>query len=792
MFKSGMKQLFYTLRYLLKGKGNNLIKIISLTLGLLVALVLFSKVAYEMSFDKHIPDSERIYRIQRKIYTNNKVDNETERLYAPVARDFMSDIEGIEVANTMMLGIREGYLQYGEKWMKERILESEVSFFDLYGIPLIEGNKQISDVGSDLFLSESAAQRFFGKESAIGKTLVKDSQVYAVAGVFKNIPASHLDFDVLLPMKKTELGWHNPDCFSGYIKLRSGISPEEIEAKIPLVLSKYMDVEAMEKQGNKQEFYLMPVTKIHSGRANVKRLVVILSLLAFSLLFVAAMNYVLISVSSLVKRAKSIGVHKCSGASDGKIFQMFIYETVVILLLALVCSGLLIYAFKGIIESIIQTPLLALFSYYNLWVIGAVFTGLLLLAGVIPAVIFSAVPVTHLFRAYSTEKRSWKHSLLFVQFSGVAFIATLLLIIVKQYNLLLYNDLGYTTKNIVYTENIISLSRDEVERIKAEFERLPIVLSATVSSDLPTDRMEGVEAINSDHEEISFSSRATGVDADFLETMQMALLTGSNVGVSSNNYTRAVINEAFVRKMGWEGSPVGRTFNAKGLTEPGMVTEVIGVVKDFKMNNLYKNDLNAEDAVAPLMIYPIEKGKENWLFGWDRLILRLHSMDADVLAGLNKKLQQITGRPNTYFASYQSKIRSIYHETLLYRDAIIVASVILFIITLLGLIGFTDDEVNRRSKEIAIRKIFGSNVRNVLVTILKSVMYISIPAILIGLMFSFVVGNDWLQQFAEKISLNIYLFTLSGITVLSGILLCVTTRTWAVANENPVHSIKTE
>ena len=783
-----MKQLYYTIRYLLRGKGNSLIKTISLTLGLVVSLVLFSKVAFEMSYDKYFPDSERIYRIQRKIYIDNKVDNETERLYAPVARDLKTDIGGIEEAAGMMLGVSEGYLQYEDRWIKERILESEVSFFDLFGIRLISGETDMSDTASKLYLSESAARRFFGNENAAGKTLIKDSKLYMVAGVFEDLPLSHLDFDVLLPLK-TDLGWHNPDAFSGYVKLQAGISPGDIEAKIKEILPKYMDVEAMAAKGDVQEFYLMPIGKIHAGSADVKRLIVMLSLLAMSLLFVAAMNYVLISISTLAKRSKPVGIHKCNGASGGKIFRMFIYETAIIIFMSLVCSVILIFTFRGVIENIIQSSLTAVFSVHNLWVTGVVLTGLLLLAGIIPAVIFSAVPVTHLFRAYSTDKRNWKRSLLFVQFSGVAFVATLLFIIVKQYNLLLYNDLGYTTENIVYTENMGNLSRDQVERIKIEFERLPEVISISVSSNLPTDRMNGVLAKKTEDPDFYFSSRSMGVDEDFLETLQIELLAGDNVGKSSNNYTRAVVNEKFVEMMGWGDTPVGKIF-ITGLNGDGMPTEVIGVVKNFKMHTLYKNDLNGH--AAPLMIFPIEKSADNWLFGWNRIILRLHSMDVTTLAGLNEKLQRITGRPYTYFAGYRSKIRSIYYETLLYRDAILAASVILFMITMLGLIGFTDDEVNRRSKEIAIRKIFGATIKDILATISKGILFISVPAILVGLMCSFAVGNDWLSQFAEKIPLNLYLFTLSGISVLSGIIICVTTRTWAVASENPVNSIKAE
>lgn len=787
-----MKSLAYTLRYLFRGRRYNFIKVISLTLGLSVGLILFTYVAYEMSYDKRFPDSERIYRIQRKIYADNKVNNETERMYAPVAGDLKANIKEIEEATVMMLGISEGYLQNEDKWIKGRFLETEASFIDLFGIRLIDGDKDLLNIQSNLFLSESAAKRIFGNENAIGKTLIKDAGTYTVAGIFEDMPASHLDFDILISIGEIELGWENPDCFAGYIKLMPGVSPEDVEAEIKNILPKFMDVEAMATEGNIQEFYLAPVGKIHSGSADVKRLVVVLSLLAFSLLFVAAMNYVLISISSLAKRTKSVGIHKCNGASDSAIFQMFIYETVVLIVVALVFSCLLILSFRSTIEGIIQTSLTAVFSIHNLWVMGVVSAGLMLLAGIIPAAIFSAVPVTHLFRTYSVNKRSWKRTLLFVQFSGVAFVATLLLIIVKQYNLLLYNDLGYATENIVYTENIQRLSRDEVERIKLEFERMPEVISASVASNLPTDGMNGVAAKKVDNPEYNFSSRSMGVDDDFLETMHIKLLTGSNVGKSSNYYTRAVVNETFVKMMGWEGSPVGQTFIASGLNESGMVTEVIGVVKDFKMQTLYKSDYNKESAVAPLMMFPIEKNEENWLFGWNRVILHLHTMDADMLAQLDEKLQQITNRPISHFASYKSGIRSIYHEALLYRDIIIAASIILFIITIMGLIGFSDDEVNRRSKEIAMRKIFGATAKDVLVTISKGVIFISIPAILIGLMLSFVVGSDWLQQFAEKISLNAYLFALSGMSVLSAIILCVTTRAWAVANENPANHIKTE
>lgn len=788
-----MKQFLYTFRYLVKGKGNNPIKIISLTLGLVVALVLFSKVAFEMSYDKHYPDAERIYRIQRTIYQDNKINYESESVYAAVPADLKSEIKEIEEATLTFNSVREDYFQNGDEWIKNQFLFADAHIFDVFGIVLLEGDKHLLGIESNLFLSKSAANILFGNENAIGKMLLRKSKPYIIAGIFEDLPAGHLEFDILLPIKEmtgdSMQKWANPEAFFAYVKLIPSASSSEVETAIKAVLPKFMDVEAMAANGNVHEYFLNPVTGIHANNATVKRLMLILSLLAFSLLFVAAMNYVLISISSLAKRAKSVGILKCNGASEKSVFGLFINETVIIICISLVFSALLIYIFGGFIETIIQTPLSAIFSRHNLWVAGAIIAGLILLAGVIPAAIFSAVPVTFLFLAYSTDRKYWKKILLFVQFAGAAFIVTLLIIIVKQYDLLMTNDVGYATENIVYSENIQDLSREEIYRLKTELVQIPQVEKASVASNLPIDFMSGIKAIDGDNKDNSFSARTMGVDDDFLETMQIKLIAGNNVGESSNNYSRALVNEKFVEFMGWQDSPVGKIFET-GLSGPGSYTEVIGVVKNFQLFTLYENEFM--EPVPPLILYPLEIGKENWLFGWNRIILKLHYSDSDLITELNLKMQNLVNRPNAYFVDYHSKIKASYKNTLLYRDSIIVASIILLVISILGLLGFTDDEINRRSKEIAIRKITGAEVHEVLVTISKSVVAISLPATFIGIVISYFIGNEWLRQFAIKTPLSVSLFIFSGLLIIFGIIICIVVRSWSVANENPAKNLKAE
>lgn len=163
-------------------------------------------------------------------------------------------------------------------------------------------------------------------------------------------------------------------------------------------------------------------------------MVVVMTILAIAILLIAAFNYVLISLSSLARRAKEVGVHKCNGAANSTIFGLFLNETVLLILLSVVLTGGLMYLFRDFVEEIAVAKLLSLFTVQNLWVPGMVVLSVLLLAGILPAWVFSSIPVTQVFRRYTERNTSWKRPLLFVQFVGVSFIFCFLLVVLCQYH----------------------------------------------------------------------------------------------------------------------------------------------------------------------------------------------------------------------------------------------------------------------------------------------------------------------------------------------------------------------
>lgn len=790
-----MKQFYYVLRNILNSKTNSLIKIISLTLGLAVAIVLFSKVAFEVSYDKFYPDADRLFRIQRIITMEGESAYDGPIINRPVPGAMKNDLYEVEDAVVMQNYIPEEMLLRGDIVYKEKVATVDSTFMDMFGMQLIEGDKSLLGVASNLFLSESAAKRIFGNVSPIGQTLVYKSSGLTVniAGVFRDMPAnSHLEFDALLSFKtiskdwdlNAQWWWFGRDSFIGYVKLRPGVSAQEVEEKIPEMLNKYYNVKEMAAKGYDTSYFLNPVKDLHSGNETMRRMLLILSVLAFSLLFVSAMNYVLISISSLATRAKSVGIHKCNGATEGNIFSMFLLETFVQVFISLILVALLLFAFQGPIEGLLQNSFNSIFSLSNLWVTLIVIAILLLLAGVIPASIFSAIPVTQVFRVRTANKRQWKRILLFFQFTGIMFVVSLLLIVVKQYQMLLNRDLGYTTENVLVSRSTEGITGEQFTLVREKLQQMPRVSSVSISQYLPIYGGNGESANDESGENTLFSTRTIDVTPEYLETFGIKLIAGNGFpDLITEGYSDVLINESFARMMGWEDSPIGKTVNISGWKR-----QVIGLVKDYQLGALYATKSAMFRDIPPLVI----TAKFPPYGSWNSLIVRVDHLDTELRNDMTQILRTTLSNNEAYFAEYKSLLDEEYVSAKLFRNSILVASGLMLLITLLGVIGYTADEISRRSKEIAIRKITGATSFNILQIISKDILIISLPAIIIGIMISYLTGSQWLQQFAVKIPLNMVLFLTSGLLVVLMILACVTIRTWKVANDNPVNSIKAE
>lgn len=777
-----MKQLYYAFQTLLRKSSNSWIKIISLSAGLLVGLVLFARVAFEQSFDTFYPDADRLYTIMCNYTIGGDELDPSAIINAPIPSAMNEELPEVALATVVRNQGTQPFF-YGEQKFEPRTIYADSLFFKTFGFEIIKGDDRLLSVIDNLFLSEKMAKIIFGDEEPIGKILKHGkNRPYIVQGIFKDIPENcHLKFDAVGSFDNMNkqfgffTGWEGGDSFTGYVRLADNVTPETIDAKFPAFLRSHRDVDASKEQGFETEYFLAPVTKMHSGDKNVKRMLIILSLLATAILFAASMNYVLISISSLAQRAKAVGIHKCNGASSKNIFSMFLYETAMLVFFSLLIIIVALFAFRGKIENIANASFGALFSYANLWTSVGVVTIIFFLSAIIPGRIFSSIPVTQIFRTTTTNKLYWKRALLFIQFTGISFVLILLVIILKQYQTVMDRDLGYNPNNVVYVRmnGVGGNNRDETVRnvtmFKQEFERLSFVENASTHSYLPTSGYGGMGITDEDNNWL-FTARWCIYDADYISMMGIEFVAGGNF----TGPGQVIVNETFIKKRGWKDNPIGKEI-ISGTDSYG---KIAGVVKDYPINALYYEQ-------DPILI-EYRRATSGYL------TLRLSELTPEHLKELNDKLAELYPNDDMGFSVLQDNISQQYVSIQTFRDSVIAAFLVVFLITAMGLFGYVSDEVTRRSKEIAIRKVNGATAKRILRLIYRDITYTALPAIIIGIMISVLIGRNWLKEFAVKTSLTPDIFILCSILVLMVILIITTVRTWDVANDNPVNSLKSE
>ena len=269
-----------------------------------------------------------------------------------------------------------------------------------------------------------------------------------------------------------------------------------------------------------------------------------------------------------------------------------------------------------------------------------------------------------------------------------------------------------------------------------------------------------------------FTARQVNYDADYLSLMKIPLLEGQPLKGDGD----ILVNESFVSKRGWTDAAIGKYIYDD---EGNLKGKIVGVTRDFMVNSFFTPQL-------PVI-----------MFGSDRMsycnfTVRVSELTPEYLREMNDKIAELFPNEDVGFTVLKTIIESQYEGTRHFRDGVFVASIAILLITLMGLLGYITDEMHRRSKEIAIRKVNGATAPNILRLLSKDVLITAFPAILLGVIASRVVGESWLRQFADKIPLTVFIFISTALLVLAIIWGCVILKSWNIANENPVRSIKNE
>ena len=774
-----MQSFHYIIRTLLHSKGSNLLKVVSLGLGLTMSILLFARVAFEQSYDTCFKDYDRLYQVWSQFTVNGEQLDWQQQNSGPLAGAILESFpEQVESATCTSRWMAFDPLYYGNTRFDEPKICADSLFFRTMGIEVLTGNP-VQDLQQPnvIYLCETLAQRMFGGDDPIGKVISYNYQRdLTVRGTYADIPDNttvKADAVISLPpswaAEVTNYSWNGGDSYPQYIRLKPGVDAEAVNSRMEAMMDKYRPAESKKYFGYAAK--IAPLRDTYRGYDDVRRSKVILLVMGLAILFIAALNYALISISSLSRRAKAVGVQKCSGASGAGIFGMFLMETGIIIFLSLCVMVFLLFAFQDFVEDTASTSLHNLLNGQRLWVPTLTVLLLFVVGGVIPGQIFARIPVTQVFRRYTEGKKSWKRSLLFVQFAGVAFICGVMAMVMAQYNYVMNKDAGFRTEGVA--RGWISFETSaECKGAENFFRSLPYVEDIACGGN-PLQGYSGTMIEDGSGQSL-FSARYDQVTENFYTFMGMTFLAGRAPRVSANWWDEVVVNETFAELMHWpKDNVVGRTVRNMGQT-----SKVVGLLKDFQIQGFYSQPMSY-----------IGYGQK-YLNGG--LFFKLKEPFGDNLLKLQQATVEAYPGRTIDIQSLSQQAENLYNPVRVLRNAMLVAAVVMFFIMLMGLLGYTADEVQRRSKEIAIRKVNGAKAGGILELLGRDILWVAVPAVVLGVGASAYVNGLWLDMFAVTVSGGWAVYVLVAIVNLLVILACVLWRTWHIANENPVLSLKSE
>ncbi len=780
---------------MMKKLGNTLIKVLSLGVGLAIGMVLIAKVCFELSYDRMYDDADRIYEIRSVWERHGQSDVDPSGIYnisGAVAPGFQEEVPGVVEATRFSVPFSgDKYVDADKNIIVSDypVLAVDTNFFKIFNRQILVGDPTeiLSSYDGRLLVSESFAEKLGGVEQAVGKVIANEdylSMQLTVAGVFEDFPEnSSVKADVVTAIHifgdRSITNWLGNDRYHGYVKLAEGVEPASLEDAIHKMQETHQSLEDLEQAGLKLWYTLFPFQKQHISSEGVRSQVATLSIIAFLLIFISILNYILVAISDVIRRSREVGVRKCYGADGANIYKLLIGETGLNLFISLAIAVLLIFSFRGTVETLTDVSVSAMMIPQTIIVLVTTVIVIFAVSAVIPAQMFIRVPVSTAFRGYKENKRKWKLSLLTFQFIINVLLLILVMVASVQYNKVIREDVGYNPDNLLYVPTH-TLSTDKSKAIMEKVRTLSFVEGAELTFQLPFNGVSGNNVyLPGDVRELFNIADTYGATEGYLEMMGIEILEGKAPAGPKD----VAVSRSFVERMmqfaDWSDGAVGKEIRVSehSQTENDFFT-VCGVFEDYRVSNAFRPDSR------PIVLF---HEAFDMLFN---LVIRVNEVSAANMDALRAVLAEHSDALELEIISYEESMISAYKPLQKTKNTFILGAMVAILIALFGLIGFINDETERRSAEIAIRKVNGAQTHEIIRMFIINILKLAGIAIIIGNIAAWFVAQKWLEQFAERVDLGPWYFIAADAAMLIIIIATVVFGSIRVARMNPTISLK--
>lgn len=787
----------------MRRKSDLIIKVLSLGVGMAIAIILIAKVCFELSYDSSYKDVDRIYKIRTGAVMQGE-DKDFGQVSGAIAPGFKAEVPGVlEATRFTSIFNSENFIidDDGSKVAAEHLL-ADSCFFRIFNRQFLAGEpeKALRSWSGDVAISKTFAEKLGGVGAAVGKQIANEDNPnlkLTVCGVYEDFPKNgSIHADVILSIEamsqRSLSNWVGNDRYVAFVKLAEGVDPASLKDAIHEMQKAHQPLEEMEKSGLTLWYFLSPLATEHSSKPEVRNLVFILAIIAALLLLVSIMNYVLVAISDVIRRAREVGVRKCYGAESWDINRILLRETACNLGLSLAVAAALVLAFRGAIESLLGVPVQDLITPLSVWIVICVVVLVFLVSAIIPAQMFTRIPISSAFRGYKESKRRWKISLLSFQFAINAVLVSLVLIVSFQYRKVLNTDPGYEYRNLVY-ETFPSYDQTKMNAIAGALRSLPEVEAAELTYTMPFEKASGNNVyLPGDDRELFNIADEYGASEGFFDMMGFRLVEGS-VPKGPND---VAVSKSFVTKMAafadWSDGAVGKIVN---ISEHDQVT-ICGVYEDYVIGDVTDMDERPSVRFCWNRDFYTEADKDVDKYDWSGLmhtiVIKLSEVTPAAMRKVEKTIREVAPDSDAEVKAYSETLVNMYDSTKQMKRTYELGALFALLIAVIGLISYVRDENYRRSAEIAVRKVNGAQSSEIVSMLVTDILKVAVFAVIIGDAGAWLVAHYWLQQFAVKIALNPLFFIAADIIVLAIIVSVIVIGSLRIAHTNPVESLKNE
>jgi putative ABC transport system permease protein len=789
MLKNLIKTAF---RHILKHFGYSILNILGLTLGISSALFLIIYVSDEVSYDRYHEKADRIYRVSSKI---TEPDDQFTWIFAqiPFGPQVVHDYPEVQSFVRFIPMGRSLYKYEDKEFNEENFFYVDSTLFDIFTYRVIKGEvKTALRDPKKIILTEKIAVNYFGKSDPIGKTLTSGNNTYEVTGVIEDVPFnSHFRFDAVAARNNLpkQLGtWGNFGVFT-YLLFPENSDVKAFETKMQGMYDVYMK-SIFESMKIKIEYILEPITRIHLYSTNASEpsptgsitYVYIFAIIAVFLVLIAAMNYMNLATARSTRRAREVGLRKVVGSRRGPLVLQFLSESIVFTLISLIISIILLVillpkfnllAGKNFDLHVIYSPVVLLTLFGVILIVG-------IFGGSYPAFFLSRFSPVTVLKGEITQGSAgslFRKILVVIQFTVSVIMIICTLVVFRQLNYMKTMDQGFDQTNVISFQLDGGMVRKYPVLKQVLLENPEIKFVTSTNSPIGEGSGKLIFNVETDQGMMQKGVNFAIVDHDFVDALGIKIITGRDFqqDMPSDTLSGVVVNETFVKRMGWT-DPIGKKIEAGDANT--LRARVIGVMADYHQTGMY----NGVESL--LLAY---RARNNILY------IKLSGANTQQTLGFieTKWKEVFPDQPFTY--SYLTDRFNEQFKADEKRGFIFTLFTILAIlIACLGLFGLASYMVEQRTKEIGIRKVFGANEAIILRLISKDFLILVTIGIIIAIPVSYYFMSDWLQNYVYRTTIGVTLIIMAAVLTILITFLTISYKAYQASVMNPANSLKTE